>query len=364
MRGTRIISCVLAILCGLAPIISGCGGIRAQSGGAVTDTTAVSTPPSPTPRGAVIPTRAPTPTPTIEPTPTLSPTPGETCSLGGLQGRWIAYGDEATGAISDENEEALFCFLGAEGDWVSVSLEATSGDLDTYLSLVSLDREVLVGWNDDAGPTNFNSELEYVYLPDTGAYGLVAGRYSGAGDFRLRLDISGPPFEDLPETAVPLIPDDSGSVLRTGTVVSLRFMAGDVNLSGSTDVRSQMFLSYDISSLPAGTGLIDAELIVTSCHIIGEPFDEFGPVVMEWLPYGSLDPSDYGERALGAIPIAQLDGCPQAPINVQRLVQMALERGYEAWQIKVAFSMRGELIGDGRADTLIFGAWPVLLVDY
>ena len=66
-------------------------------------------------------------------------------------------------------------------------MTATDATLDTMLILTdSYGTEIAS--NDDANDGSTNSRIESVVLPDDGYYTIVAGSFSGTGEFTLTLD--------------------------------------------------------------------------------------------------------------------------------------------------------------------------------
>lgn len=155
-------------------------------------------PPAPTvtplptepPTQAVTATDTPSPTWTASPTATRTPLPTASPSPIGPQA--IAYGDVATGSISNVQPERIFTFAGNRGDVITIRLERQSGDLDTVLALLdSAGHELAM--NDDApGPVPSDSRIEQFRLPASGVYTIVATRFqrsagTTSGEFMLTL---------------------------------------------------------------------------------------------------------------------------------------------------------------------------------
>ncbi len=107
----------------------------------------------------------------------------------------ISYGDTVTERINSVEVYRYYEFEGTAGDIVTLTLTATSGNLDPALALGVVDSEgeitVLVE-NDDIAENNPNSLIENFELPDDGAYLVIVTRFNredGAseGDFELTL---------------------------------------------------------------------------------------------------------------------------------------------------------------------------------
>lgn len=105
----------------------------------------------------------------------------------------IAYGETLVGTINNENYQDSYVFEGVAGDVVSIEVIATSGDLDTIVSLVGPSGEVLDGNDDvDFEAGNTNSALRAFVLPSDGTYTILVGRYEGrngttTGNYTLEL---------------------------------------------------------------------------------------------------------------------------------------------------------------------------------
>ncbi len=107
----------------------------------------------------------------------------------------ISYGQAVSGGIMNDSSLLGYCFDGASGDTIIVTLTATSGNLDTYVVLANTDLSEVFAENDDIAPgENTNSGFETT-LPITGQYLLIATRKNfdegdTTGDFQLTLELS------------------------------------------------------------------------------------------------------------------------------------------------------------------------------
>jgi hypothetical protein len=86
----------------------------------------------------------------------------------------ITYDRTVNGVIADTNFRQFWAFRGSQGDIVDATMIAMSGDLDTYLSIISPDGDVIA--SSDSGAEGTNAALWAVALPSTGTYTLSARR--------------------------------------------------------------------------------------------------------------------------------------------------------------------------------------------
>ena len=55
----------------------------------------------------------------------------------------------------------------------------------------------------------------------------------------------------------------------------------------------RQFFSFNRNVLPAGVTIVSATLYVYQTDVIGNPYDDLGDVVVDYLDYGALDAGDY-----------------------------------------------------------------------
>lgn len=143
----------------------------------------------------------PTPTPTSSATPTEGATEAsapERCANIELdEGELVtlAYGDTVEGEISDDQPVTVYCFEGAAGDEIVISMVATDGDLDTFLVLTDSSYEINLAENDDVSSRNTDSEILFT-LEEDGVYLIAATRFEitdgdSSGTYELTLDLAG-----------------------------------------------------------------------------------------------------------------------------------------------------------------------------
>jgi hypothetical protein len=105
----------------------------------------------------------------------------------------IVEGQTVTGSITSNNHFDLFTFEGRAGDVVTISMDATSQNLDTMLYLID-PNGVEIAFNDDADETT-NSLITGVVLTQDGEYIIIATRFGaiyggtiGGYNLALRVD--------------------------------------------------------------------------------------------------------------------------------------------------------------------------------
>lgn len=105
----------------------------------------------------------------------------------------LTAGQAVTGAISNASYMNVWRYESAGNETISVSVEATSGDLDTTLIVISANLDVL-GVNDDIDPANdnFNSAIYNLTIPNADTIFVIVSRFNtqqgtSTGSYRLLL---------------------------------------------------------------------------------------------------------------------------------------------------------------------------------
>jgi len=88
----------------------------------------------------------------------------------------IAFGETLDGTIVNAQPFDAYTFEANAGDTASVTMQATSGSLDTFLFLLDGQGNI-VAQNDDANETTRDSSISSQFLENAGAYTVVATRY-------------------------------------------------------------------------------------------------------------------------------------------------------------------------------------------
>ncbi len=201
----------------------------------------------------------------------------------------IDYEETLTGTIDDTTYEYRFEFQGNRSDAVTITMNATSGDLDTYLMLEDSDGNLL-DLNDDVDLTSqdLNSAIESYSLPESGTYVIVATRFDGefgttSGDFELILTLTdGRPLD----TAATLEYQDtvSGTIDnqnfeeqysftgRAGDLITIDMSAGDGNLDTSLTLigpnGDELITNDDIDLENTDSAIVDFVLPETGTYTI------------------------------------------------------------------------------------------------
>lgn len=128
----------------------------------------------------------------------------------------ISGGETVTGQIDHETTQVAYRFDGMAGDEVTVSMQATGGNLDCYLVVMTADGE-RVGEADDIEHGMITDTILTVTLPEDGTYTVVATRFLEidgftSGSYALTLEIAPPaPLADAtPPPDDDAAPQDGG----------------------------------------------------------------------------------------------------------------------------------------------------------
>lgn len=149
------------------------------------------------------------------PAPTEEPSVPETSAeeSGGhvnVQGA-ILCSQTVSGQIG-ENEEHHWTFSGSSGDVVTIAMDETDGNLDTYLHLLDPSSAELI--TDDDGGDDLNSLIANYSLPSSGTYTIIARGYAHrAGSYELTLTCGSSGSDPGTGTATLTVVNNSGSTI-------------------------------------------------------------------------------------------------------------------------------------------------------
>ena len=105
-------------------------------------------------------------------------------------GRWLVHDRWLSGSINPNNDEDWYYFSGVEGRIVSIRMNKSGGNLDSYLELYAPNGS-RIAYDDDGGGWDTRNAWLVTVLPNTGIYRVKARSYahssSGAYAIRLRM---------------------------------------------------------------------------------------------------------------------------------------------------------------------------------
>jgi hypothetical protein len=173
--------------------------------------------------------------------------------------RHLVYGDTINGVIGEDGASQVYTFVGAEGQHVRISMEATPGSsLDCYLELRD-ENDAVIEANDDVDPGVVRDSRIVVDLPADGEYTVIASRFVGpdeaptTGSYRVSLELLDETSAGVSSQTVPIAygQTEIGEITDDQYLVFYVFdgTAGDVvtievdTLSGTLDAVLHFFRS-------------------------------------------------------------------------------------------------------------------------
>ncbi len=113
----------------------------------------------------------------------------------------LVPGVAAQGTITETSNVQFYEFQGKKDDVVTIRMNRTSGELDSFLALLDPSQRELTNDDDSAG--NQNALIDGYVLPADGTYYVVATRYERAegttvGPYQLLLEVNGTVAADIP----------------------------------------------------------------------------------------------------------------------------------------------------------------------
>jgi hypothetical protein len=177
--------------------------------------------------GGVVPS-APPPAP---PTPVPTPTPASDR---------LTFEQTVAGTISEAAPQTVYHLKATAGDWASITMFAADASaLDTYLKVYAPDGKLLAV-DDDGAQVDSNSFLVQK-LPQTGVYEIVATRFDGSGDYKLRVEKgSKSALGDLNRDCV-VNQDD---IVGMAAALAAGDATADLNLDGVVDAQDRQIQYY------------------------------------------------------------------------------------------------------------------------
>lgn len=155
----------------------------------------------------------------------------------------IAYGDTATGSISEIQTEARYVIEATQGDRLVAIASTTNGDLDPYLNLTSVEGTLLASDDNSGGGTT--AQITFV-VPASAAYLIVVtrspeGAGNTTGDFELTVTNAAAPVatEATPEVEIP-----TSTPATTSNTARLQSLQSGTPTRGSVDTSSTFNLYW------------------------------------------------------------------------------------------------------------------------
>lgn len=197
------------------------------------------------------------------------------------------------------------------------------------------------------------------------ALGLTACGGSGGGD-----GDSGPAVMNL---VLPGDADLDGIVFVSGAAFSSTAPgAGDT----STDQLARGVFAFRLAGLPAGAQIQQAVLRIAQSRVIGDPYGQWGPLVVDHLRVGpTLDGGDFtGNQITVAIGLLSSNGAlgyKELDVTQRVIADIASSRLHSAYLVRFASAQSSDNQGDedialfgDTEDTLQVGTPPQLVIRY
>jgi hypothetical protein len=145
----------------------------------------------------------------------------------------MSSGDSRDDTISKKNYAQVYCFIGTEGEEVTIDMTATSGNLDPYLAIADSTGDNILAENDNITKKNKDAEIVYTLEAD-GTYIILATRKGGktgtsTGDYSVTYSSSGGGSSNADLSTISMF-DDSITVSYPSEMV---FLAGSSDASAT-----------------------------------------------------------------------------------------------------------------------------------
>jgi hypothetical protein len=193
-----------------------------------------------------------------------------------LPGTPVEYGVVTTGRLDNRTPRTLYRFEGLRGEYVSIRVRATDGDLDPVLSVLDENGSLLVTRDDAAGQKW--AVVRQMRIPRSGSYQVVVGRFgyglgSTSGGYDLLIERVGVSFESgsalrYGDTVVNTITDETPEIYytfraRRGDIVTLTMRRDTGTLDPLLRViNSALRIVAENDDMPGSTDAQVAELVI------------------------------------------------------------------------------------------------------
>lgn len=168
------------------------------------------------------------------------------------EGLKIGYGDQREGELSASESEGVYRFQGAQGDSITITVNALEGSLDPLLILLDSARQQVLALDDNNGGGR-DARLRFV-LPADGIYVITVTMApgSGVGRYRLGLNLNNP--TPIPVGAIstpliaPILPDVPASGrLDSASGIALYALKGTGNSAIRVELAADLGLEASLS---------------------------------------------------------------------------------------------------------------------
>ena len=159
---------------------------------------------------------------------------------------------------------------------------------------------------------------------------------------------------------IPFVSGESGEVTDSGSISTINPRAGDDHVNHSI----QLFMSFNISSIPADAVITEVTINLSDYTTIGTPFSNHGALFIYKDDYGSLSAGDF----VGSTPstgrlIAWFNTTDLEKTIADNDMVNALQSKVGSSRFKVRFQFKDPTDGDSTGDWLEIGT-PVIKVTY
>jgi hypothetical protein len=196
----------------------------------------------------------------------------------------LTAGTPITGSITRSQITEIYRFTGQANDVITLSMDATAGNLDTLLLLLGPNGNI-VGSNDDRAPGVTNAQILNLTLVVPGEYTVIATRYGQSlggteGSYSLLLEAQTAASAQTDAVLATL-----GNLPRGAVAISLQWGTNaDIQLLVRDPQGNTLF--NDRTSIPSGGQLIQNGNL--NCTIA-----QGSPILYAYWPEGRLQPGPY-----------------------------------------------------------------------
>jgi hypothetical protein len=233
-----------------------------------------------------------------------TPTPPPYIDLGTFGGA-LTNGGSARGAFLTPDENQVFTFEAAAGQYINVRAEPISGPVDPILVLYDASVEMVLASDDDTGG-GVIAELRNVRVPESGEYTLQVRTGGGVGEYEVRLSSAAVPaavssfVTPLPSlTPYPDIPTPTISAVESG-----------YRLENHVPVRGNLQRAGSLDRYSINAAVTEGQTLTLTIGVSPAPGSAFRPQIQIFGPLGDLlvemkaqDANAGGDAYIAALPV-------------------------------------------------------------